>query len=98
MVPGTGIPTILAHEHDRVLVVAARGHVADDCALDDLLQVFLSGEEDLDVLVEAAAAVVAGVDDDTVAQIVFAEDVGVYVAVTVIGHGADVYVAQPSAG
>lgn len=68
---GVGV-VVLAHKHDGVLVVASGGHVAYNSALDDLLKVFLSCEEYLDILVKPAAAIVTGVDDDTVAQVVFA--------------------------
>ena len=88
----------LAYDHDGVLVVAAGGHVADDGALDNLLQVFLSAEQNLHILVQAASTVVADVDDDTVAQIVSTEDIGVDIAVAAVIHRADMHIAKSAAG
>ena len=84
----------LAHEHDGGLVVAAGGHLARHDAANHLFQVFLAAEEDFDVLVEASPAVVAGIDDDALLEVVFTEDVGVDVAVALVVHAGDVDVAE----
>ena len=76
----------LAGEHDRRLVPAARGHFAYGLAFDFLGEVFLAAEEHFDVFVEAAAAVVAGVDDYAVTLILFAEDVVIDGEVDFIVH------------
>ncbi len=88
----------LADEHDGGLVVAAGGHLARHDAANHLFQVFLAAEEDFDVLVEASPAVVAGIDDDALLEVVFTEDVGVDVAVALVVHAGDVDVAEAPAG
>ena len=84
----------LGHEHNRWLVPAARRHIAHVGAADFLRQVFLSGEEHLDILVHTSAAVPADVDHHAVAIGVFAEQVGIHRAERLVGHRWDVYVAQ----
>ena len=87
---------VLADKHDGVLVVPAGRHVAHDSALDDLLQILLPAEKDLNVLMETSAAVVASIYHNPVTQVVFAQDVGIYVTVASVRHGADMHIPEAS--
>ena len=88
----------LADNHDGRLVVASRRHHTSHAIVDDLFQVFLTTEQDFDVLVKTTAAVEARVDDDTVTEVVFAEDLGVHIAVAGITHATDVDITQTAFG
>ena len=84
-------------EHDARVIVASAGHVACFASADDLCEVVLSGEEDFDVLVQASATVVAGVDDDALAFVVFSEDVAVDGAERIVVHSLDVHISEAPA-
>lgn len=64
----------------------AAGHVAGFAAANHLREVFLAAEQNFDVLVQASAAIEAGVDDDALAVVVFAQNVRVDGTETVIAH------------
>ena len=51
-----------------------------------LREVLLAAEQNFDVLVQASAAIEAGVDDDALAVVVFAQNVRVDGTETVIAH------------
>ena len=80
-----GIVGFAGHHNGR-LVPAAAGHVAGFAAANHLREVFLAAEQNFDVLVQASAAIEAGVDDDALAVVVFAQNVRVDGTETVIAH------------
>ena len=88
----------LADNHDGRLVVAARRHHAGHTVVDDLFEVFLATEQDFDVLVQTTAAVEAGVDDDAVAEVVLAKDLGIHITIASVTHALDVDIAQATIG
>ena len=83
-----------ALQHNGRFVPTTAWHVACFAATDDLGEVFLSAEEDFDVFMEASTTIEAGVDDDALALVVFAEDVGIDGAEAAIVHGFDVDIAE----
>ena len=88
----------LAYDHHRGLVVAPRRHHAGHTVVDDLFQVFLTAEQDFDVLVQATSTIEARVDDNAIAEVVLAEDLRIHVTVAGITHTADVDIAQTPIG
>ena len=86
----------LALHHDAGFVPAAAGHVARLATAYYLCEVFLAAEEHLDVLVQAATAIEAYVDNDAVLFVIFTHDLAIHLAVALVVHRLDVDVAQSS--
>ena len=76
----------LAGNHNGGLVVTAAWHVTRFLATNHLCEVFLSAEQNLDVFMQAASTIEAGVYDDAVAVVVFSENVGIDSAETGVAH------------
>ena len=61
----------LALEHDGRFIPAAARHIASLPATCHLGEVFLSAEQDLDILVQAPTTIKAGVNDDSLPVVIF---------------------------
>ena len=83
-----------ALEHDGWAVPTAAWHVASFAATHHLSEVFLTAEENLDILVQTATAIEAGVDHDTVLLIVFAKHLLVDFTIAVVVHLLEVNITQ----
>ncbi len=67
--------------HDAGTVITAAGHIAYLPATNYLGEVFFSAEQNLYVFVQTSASIEAGVDDDSFAFVILAQDIAVDVAV-----------------
>ena len=86
-----------ARQHDRRLVPAAAGHIASFTTADYLRKVLLAAEQNLDIFVQTAAAIEAGVDNDAFAIVVFTQNIRVNGTEAVIAHRLDMHIAQTAA-
>ena len=84
----------LTDDHYRRLVVTPRRHHASHAIVDDLLKILLATEQDFDILMQTATTVETGVDNDAVAEVVLAQNLGINITVAGISHAADVDIAQ----
>ena len=80
--------------HDTRLVPTAAGHIASFTSANYLCKVFLSAEQDLNILVQTSSAIETGIDDDTFTVIVLAQNIRINGTEAVISHGFNVHISQ----
>ena len=61
----------LALQHDGRFIPAAARHIASLSATCHLGEVFLSAEQDLDILMQTSTTIKAGINDDALPVVIF---------------------------
>ena len=84
----------LGLKHDAGVIIATAGHVAHLTTSDNLREVLMTREQDFDVLVQTATTIMTGVDDDTLLEVVLAQNVGIDITEAGIVHTLDMHIPQ----
>ena len=86
----------LTGHHNRRLIPPTAWHIASLPAPNDLCEIFLTTEQDLNILMQTATTIETSVDHNSFPVIIFTQNIGIHGTETWIVHAGNMHVAQTS--
>ena len=86
----------LTGHHNRRLIPPTTWHIASLPAPNDLREIFLTTEQNLNILVQTATTIETSVDHNSFPVIIFTQNIGIHGTETWIVHAGNMHVTQTS--